>query len=105
MGRAARMQLGALLALSMTVTAPAIASVTITPSAPVIDPFGSVQLTATPRDAAGTALTGRVVTWSSADELTAFVSSTGLVVGFKSGTVLITATSEGVSASTLVRVR
>jgi len=90
---------------TITVTAPAIASVTITPSAPVIDPFGSVQLTATPRDAAGTALTGRVVTWSSADELTAFVSSTGLVVGFKSGTVLITATSEGVSASTLVRVR
>lgn len=90
---------------TITVNAPAIASVTITPSAPVIDPFGSVQLTATPRDAAGTALTGRVITWSSADELTAFVSSTGLVVGFKSGTVLITATSEGVSASTLVRVR
>lgn len=90
---------------TITVNAPAIASVTITPSAPVIDPFGSVQLTATPRDAAGTALTGRVITWSSADELTAFVSSTGLVVGFKAGTVLITATSEGVSASTLVRVR
>jgi len=90
---------------TVTVSLPVIASLTITPQDPVIAPLASVQLVATPRDASGAALTGRTITWSSADESTAFVSSSGQVVGFKLGTVRITATSEGVSASTLVTVR
>ena len=90
---------------TITVSVPAITSLSLTPLDPVIPVLASVQLTAQPRDAAGTALTGRVVTWSSADESIAFVSSTGSVVGFRVGTVRITATSEGISASTLVTVR
>jgi hypothetical protein len=35
----------------------------------------------------------------------AFVSSTGLVVGVRSGTAIITATSEGISASVSITVR
>jgi uncharacterized protein YjdB len=88
-----------------TVSLPTIVSITLTPIDPSIVITGSVQLTATPRDAAGTALVGRTVSWTSADENIAFVSSAGLVVGFKVGTVRITATSEGVSVSTLVTVR
>jgi uncharacterized protein YjdB len=90
---------------TVTVRLPTIAAITLTPVDPTIVAFEQLQLVATPRDASGTSLTGRSNTWTSADESIAFVSSAGLVVGFKAGTVRITATSEGVSASTLVTVR
>lgn len=90
---------------TVTVNLPNIATIVVTPADPAIPVLGSVQLTATLRDGAGTVLTGRAVTWTSADENIAFVSSSGLVVGFRLGTVRITATSEGVSAFTLVTVR
>lgn len=90
---------------TITVNAPTVASVTISQSAPSILVGGSVQLSVTARDAAGATINGRPVVWTSADESIAFVSSTGLVVGFKVGTVRITATVEGVSASALVTVR
>jgi trimeric autotransporter adhesin len=90
---------------TVTINVVPIATVTLTPVDPVIPVLGAVQLAAQPRDATGSALAGRTVTWSSADESIAFVSSTGSVVGFRVGTVRITATSEGVSASTLVTVR
>lgn len=90
---------------SITVIVPPVATIILSPADPVIPLLGSVQLSASVRDAAGGVLTGRVVSWSSADESVAFVSSTGLVVSFKVGTVRITATSEGVSASTLITVR
>ena len=90
---------------TLTVVLPVIASIVLSPLEPTIAVLGSVQLTASPRDGSGAPLSGRTVTWTSADESIGFVSSTGLVVGFKPGTVRITATSEGVSASTLVTVR
>jgi trimeric autotransporter adhesin len=89
----------------VTVAPPAVASITLAPAEPSLSVGSAVQLTATLRDAEGTALSGRTITWSSADESIAFVSSTGQVVGFKLGTVRITATSEGVSASISVTVR
>jgi uncharacterized protein YjdB len=91
--------------VTVTVGPPAIASITISPASPSVSVNTSLQLTATLRDASGNALTGRSITWTSADESVAFVSSTGQVLGLKPGTVRITATSEGVSASTLVTVR
>ncbi|HYW32555.1 MAG TPA: Ig-like domain-containing protein [Gemmatimonas sp.] len=90
---------------TITVALPPVSSMTLTPATAEISPFGFVQLVAVPRDANGAALAGRSVTWSSQDESIAFVSSSGQVIGFKSGTVRITATSEGVSASTVVTVR
>lgn len=96
---------GATSAVPLTVRLPAIASMALMPVDPSIPIAGSVQLIATLLDTNGAPLSGRVVTWSSADESVAFVSSTGLVVGFKSGVARITALSEGVSASTLVTVR
>ncbi len=90
---------------TVTVRVPTITTITVAPPDPTISAFEQLQLVATPRDATGTALPGRTITWTSADESIAFVSSSGLVVGFKTGAVRITATSEGVSASTLVTVR
>lgn len=89
---------------TITVQNPVIASVTVTGSNSI--PVGTTaQLTATPRDNAGAALAGRVVTWSSSNESIAFVSGSGVVVALASGQVTISATSEGVRGQLLVTIR
>lgn len=90
---------------TVTVRLPSVASITLSPLLPVVDIGQGVQLVAALRTARGELLTNRVVTWRSSNEQVAFVSSTGLVVGTRSGNAVITATSEGVSATTVVTVR
>lgn len=75
-------------------TLPAVASVTVSPATASLIIGATAQLTATTKDASGTTLTGRTVTWSSSDPTVATVSPTGLVSGIKAGTATITATSE-----------
>src|SRR5438034_718523 len=64
----------------------------------------TVQPAATPKDALGNPLSGRVVTWASTAPGVAAVSGTGLVTGLGIGGVTITATSEGQSGSAAVTV-
>lgn len=65
---------------------------------------GTLTLTATTKSATGAVLTGRTVSWSSSAVLVATVSPSGLVTAFGTGTALITATSEGRSASATITV-
>jgi uncharacterized protein YjdB len=83
---------------------PAVFTVTVTPDAASIGVGGTRQLTVTLRDASGTVLTGRTVTWSSADPRIASVDSSGLVSAKKQGTFEISATSEGKSDSSTITV-
>jgi uncharacterized protein YjdB len=55
----------------------------------------AAQLTATPRDAAGNALTGRSIVWESTADAVATVSGDGTVTARAPGAVTIRATSEG----------
>ena len=64
----------------------------------------TLQLAATLRDASGTILTGRTVSWTSSNQSIASVTSGGLVTGVALGQVQITAESEGVTGSTTVTV-
>jgi hypothetical protein len=65
----------------------------------------SAPLFATTLDAAGTALTGRAVTWTSSNPALVSVSAGGVVSGVAlGGPVTITATSEGISGRALVTV-
>jgi uncharacterized protein YjdB len=94
---------------TVTVTAPPVASVTVTPSpATLAAGQNSIQLTATLKDAAGNTLTGRSINWSSSNILRATVSS-GLVsrtpITSTLGTVTITATSEGKNGSSIVTLK
>ncbi|HEV8400740.1 MAG TPA: Ig-like domain-containing protein [Gemmatimonadales bacterium] len=81
-----------------------VASVTVTPSTASVLELGTVQLTATLRDAAGNVLTGRSVTWSSGGPATASVSTTGLVTGQVAGSATITASSEGQNGTAAITV-
>jgi Big-like domain-containing protein len=62
------------------------------------------QLSATPKNASGTALTGRTVKWKSSDIAVASVSGTGLVSALSAGTTTITATADGIVGSASVQV-
>ncbi len=74
-------------------------SVQVTPGTAVVTAGETVQLVATPRDSAGGPLTDRPVTWTSGDVTKAVVSPTGLVTTIVSGSVPITATSEGIAGA------
>ena len=91
---------------TVTVTAPPVATVDVTPpTVTMTSSQNTVQLTATVKDAGGTVLTGRSVTWSSGNILRATVSNTGLVTRALTATpgpVTITATSEGKSGTSTV---
>lgn len=65
---------------------------------------GTIQAVADVRDANNNVLTGRVVTWVSADPSVATVDANGLVTGVGAGGTTITATSEGKSGSTIINV-
>jgi uncharacterized protein YjdB len=83
---------------TVTVNAPApaaVASVTVDPATVNLTTGGTQQVTATPRDAQGNALAGRVVTWASANTGVATVTQAGLITAVAPGTTNVTATSEG----------
>ena len=94
---------------SNTVTPPppppaAVASVSVSGSTSPMTVGGTAQLAATPRDASGTALTGRIVTWTTSAASVATVSGTGLVTAIAPGPATITATSEGIAGSAAITV-
>ncbi len=90
--------------VTVTSTTVPVASVEVTPATASVPVGGSVQLTATTRDAAGNVLTGRPVTWGTGAPGIATVSTTGLVTGVSQGPATITATSEGRTGSASVTV-
>ena len=81
-----------------------VASVSLTPPAATAVVGGTVQLTATLKDAAGSELTGRTVTWASSDSAVATVSETGLVTAVALGSATITAASGGQRATAEITV-
>src|SRR5207302_895839 len=82
-------------AATITATNAPVASVTVAPAAASVATGQTVQLSATPTDANGNPLTGRVITWASSDNTIASVNGSGLVTGVAAGgPVTITATSE-----------
>lgn len=82
-----------------------IATLTISPPSPAVAVGRSIQLFATIRDATGALVSDTPVSWSTSNPAVAIVSQEGLVTGLAAGTtVTITAKSEGVGSSTILRV-
>jgi CubicO group peptidase (beta-lactamase class C family) len=88
---------------TLLVIAEPVASLTLGADSVDIAIRASVQLSPVVRNAAGAALTGRVVTYSSSNSALATVSTSGVVRVLQPGTVTITATSEGRSVTQRVR--
>src|SRR5437773_2491774 len=81
-----------------------VAAVAVSPAAPTVQVGQTAQLTATPQDASGNPLTGRVITWQSSNGAVASVNSSGLVTAVATGSATITATSEGQSGTAAITV-
>src|SRR5206468_3343642 len=90
--------------LTKAVAVVPVSSVTVSPASATVQVGQTVQLTATPKDASGNPLTGRMVTWSSSNNSVASVTSSGLVSGGAAGSATITATSEGQSGTASITV-
>ncbi len=79
---------------------PAIASVSVTPGTASLTSLGATQqLSASARDASGTAVSGATFEWSTSASSVASVTSAGLVTAEASGTATITAKVSGGTAS------
>ena len=89
---------------AVTVTVVPVASVTVSPATASLTVGQTAQLTATPKDASGNPLTGRVITWATSNAAVATVSTSGLVTAVLAGSATITATSEGQSGTAAVTV-
>jgi uncharacterized protein YjdB len=76
----------------------------VSPANPTVAAGRSITLTARLTDAVGNVLSGRAISWSSADTRIANVDQSGVVQGVRKGRVVITATSEGKSGTTTVTV-
>ena len=89
---------------AVTVVVVPVATVSVSPATASVAVGSSVPLSATPRDSAGKALNGRVVSWATSDVAVATVSSSGVVTGVAAGAATITATSEGKSGTAAITV-
>ena len=89
-------------AANLTVNAPApapVATVALSASSTTLAIGATMQVVVTLKDAAGNVLTGRTVGWTSSNLGIATVTATGLVRAVASGTVTVTASSEGKTGS------
>jgi alpha-tubulin suppressor-like RCC1 family protein len=82
----------------------AIASVSVSPAAATLIVGETRGLSATPQDAAGSAIVNRPITWASDNPAVARVDANGQVTSVGVGTARVTATSEGVSGTATVTV-
>ena len=89
----------------VTINAPApviapVATITIGAKADTIEAWDVLNMQAVTRDSINQVLTGRAVTWTSSNAAVATINATtGVLTGRDRGTVTITATSEGKSAT------
>ena len=89
----------------VTVSGPAVATVAVSPPTATVFVTGTRGIAVQLRSADGRVLSGRSVVWTTASPEIATVSSTGLVRGVgPGGPIALTATSEGRTATSLVRV-
>ncbi len=78
---------------------PTASQLTITPATATLVLGETVNLVAVLRDASGQVITGRPVAWKSSDLNVAYAAAGGLVTAAGLGSAVVTATSEGLSAS------
>lgn len=90
--------------LEVTAASTPVSVVAVSPGSVSLAVGQTSQLSATPRDAGGSAISGLAMTWASSSAAVATVSSTGLVTAKAQGSATITATVDGVSGSSTVTV-
>src|SRR5215510_8552006 len=86
-----------------TATKP-VARVEVAPPTQSITVGSTATLTATPRDAAGAAVTGKTAAWTASPASVATVTQAGVVSGIAPGTAVVSAAIDGVSGNAAITV-
>ncbi len=82
---------------------PTVVSVVVTPSTAALESIGAtLQLSASALDLIGNTISDKTFTWSSSNENSVTVSSSGLVTAVAVGSATITATTDRVSGTAFV---
>ena len=95
---------GKIATATITVELLGVATISVSPQNGFVQVGGTLQLSALLRDASGSTILGRAVSWSSSDQTKATVDLNGVVTGIAPGTVTITATAEGKTGTAPVTV-
>jgi len=85
-------------------TTAAVATVTVSPATSSALVAANTQFTAVLKDAGGTVLTGRSISWTTSNAAVATVSASGLTSALAAGVATITAMSQGVSGTAVLTV-
>lgn len=83
---------------------PVLTSIELSPVNAALAVPGTVQLTATPRDARGQVMTGQTVAWTTSAPAVATVSQSGLVTAVSGGTAIVTASIGSIQAQSSITV-
>lgn len=86
----------------VSVTVAAIQAVTVSPVTPSIPVGSTQQFAVTVTDAAGAAITGTTVRWTSSNPAVAGIAATGVATGLVPGTTTITASAGGIPSQPVV---
>ena len=89
---------------AITVSSVPVASVVLQPPGANMAKGSSIQFSAVVKDANGTVVTGRVVTWASSNTSVVIVDQSGVVSAVGAGTATVSATCEGVTGTAPVSV-
>jgi len=83
---------------------PVVSAIDVSPVSAALAVPGTLQITATPRNAQGQVVPGQTLSWASSANAVATVSQSGLVTAVAAGTAIITASSGSVSGSASITV-
>jgi len=83
----------------------AVATVTVSPSMQALSVGDTFRLSATPKTAAGDAVTGKTITWTTTASSVATVSASGTVTAVAAGNATITASVDGKSGTATISVQ
>ncbi len=83
---------------TLTLTAPVVASITVSPASPSIAVTTTQQFTATAKDGSGNTISGVLFTWASSATGKATITNSGLATGVATGTTQITAAASGITS-------
>ena len=90
--------------LTVTVSPPVVARVTVSPSSVSIEEGGTHQFSATAYTSDNTMISGKTFVWASSSPSVATVDASGLATGVDAGSTTITATVDGVSGTATLTV-
>lgn len=91
--------------LQLVVNAPPVFFIAITPATPSVKQGETVTLSAQPQNANGQPISGKNITWASANPARATITQAGVVTGVTPGNVYIRATADAKTDSISLRVR